>query len=383
MNAQTALNVIAPQVGKLLSKNDRRHMEEAHQCFNGAHCLIKCNTWYLDTIDDLNDKFDCLLHKMPKLKSLIISICFEIDYDGLREVNAIVERALALDIKIQVYIKDQNIKPFLEHIKDFRTENYNLLLKTDHDIPDLLQAILKTLAETGKSIDQIAFEPMSSFTIEMLNSLGSIGDALGSHVKEVRMAIRTMNSMCIVQSNVLESTLKALESLSSLTIINIDSHIHNCVIMEYATEFDDRKWRPCNIITQEFVESLKHCKRLKRFSLCDWDFTSILRRELLIDALVNNIPKGCQVMIKGSGLYEPAIIVVIQLLAAKGVEIFLDACSVNHILNDLCANVVAAHLNYKEYKSVYDNLPYERLLELLKVESKCIHALWEQLKIPT
>lgn len=245
-----------------------------------------------------------------------------------------------------------------------------------------MQAILKTLAESGKSISQIAFEPMSSFTIDMLNSLGIIGDELGSRVKEVRMAVRTINNMCNVHTNVMDSTLKALESLSSFAIINLDSHVHNCVMMQYATEFDDCKWRPCNIITQEFVESLKHCKRLKRFSLCDWDFTSIMRRELLVDAFVNNIPKGCQVMIKGSGLHEPAIVVVIKLLAAKGFEIFLDPCSVNHIANDLCANLVAVHLQYKEYKSVYDNLPYGRLLKLLKNKSKYVHALWDQLKSP-
>lgn len=126
--AHTALHAIAPQVGKLLSNNDCRHMEEAHQCFKGAHCLITTNTWYLNSLNDLNSKFDCLLHKKPKLKSLVVSVCIETDYNGLVEVNAIIERALALDLDVTVYIKDQSIKPFLEHIKEFRTEHFYLLL---------------------------------------------------------------------------------------------------------------------------------------------------------------------------------------------------------------------------------------------------------------
>jgi hypothetical protein len=370
----TVFRIISPNVGYLLSSDDRICMTLATKCFKSAHENHKYQLWtiVMGEYPNLDQKFNMLIKKKPKLKCLDIIFSIPVESDKLYELYKFVEKH---ENKLEIVILiSNNIKSFCKLLSNYEIKK-DIIKKYFGLVSDDIE-MLKELGLALQDNNQYLNYLSITGTLPILN----IVREFRSYLNELRIDIQPFNHL------INKSIIDDLKCIPKITLYGYNFLTLN-QLFTIATTVNGRMSE--NAIV--FFKVQEKYNRLKLLILIDFHSTQLLKISEFCTLFITNLPKNITIEFQKKSLLDPGIISISKLLLQKRTDIEIKLSIYNQYLETICgllANINLKHLknyNFDDTNSILSrwNFTHKELLSQLQESDLNLYMLWSQIKYPS
>lgn len=302
--------ILAHEIGRHLSIQDRANCVLAHSCFQRVHESYKCH--YLISAHDLKRKFATLIKYKPNLNNLSLNV----DCISTRDFKDLLDISRDEIVRIEIFADDPAVYSTLLSVLDEFEGSHcglhfsNLIQPENAETFYKLIERLMTLCsfmEFGVSIRKIDefVQRFSTLELARLNRIHLTSDCeyitlppVLAHCREVHVDVSSRFGHTFPPG-----------------FLNVATHV-----------LDDQFWM-ANISTQNRISELQNCSRLQCVTLSSFSSSMILAANLLQSVV--DIP-ATTFEFKSMSLFDPVLIVVIERLVRAGKKVSLaKLCNAN------------------------------------------------------
>jgi hypothetical protein len=321
---------------------------------------------------NLDQKFNMLIKKKPKLKCLDIIFSIPVESDKLYELYKFVEKH---ENKLEIVILiSNNIKSFCKLLSNYEIKK-DIIKKYFGLVSDDIE-MLKELGLALQDNNQYLNYLSITGTLPILN----IVREFRSYLNELRIDIQPFNHL------INKSIIDDLKCIPKITLYGYNFLTLN-QLFTIATTVNGRMSE--NAIV--FFKVQEKYNRLKLLILIDFHSTQLLKISEFCTLFITNLPKNITIEFQKKSLLDPGIISISKLLLQKRTDIEIKLSIYNQYLETICgllANINLKHLknyNFDDTNSILSrwNFTHKELLSQLQESDLNLYMLWSQIKYPS